>query len=127
MELVMRSVSSTLGTLPSVAVALSVCAFAYSTVICWYYYGTECISALTGLRLPIFSVFYSGAVFLGGVVGGEVLVFFTDALMIILTVLTVWVLIKNSDRVVTLSESGGVISPRRNIKGILSLIREKHR
>lgn len=126
MELVTAAVGG-LGVFGEWVLLICVFFFAYSTAICWYYYGNECASFLSPNGVPFFAILYSLAVFLGGVVGGGVLVMFTDGLMIILTLLTLSALIKNSDRVIALSESGGVIPPKKNIKGILFSIMEKRR
>ena len=114
MQLVSYSVGSLFGTVGKVAVTLCVFAFAYATVICWYYYGSEACGFLFGKRkraafLPLFLTF----VFVGCFADTMILVSVTDALMLISTVITLLVLIKNSDRIRYLSEIGGVICSDR--------------
>ena len=110
MQLVMCAVGNVYGTAGKIATLFSVLSFAFATVICWYYYGSESWCALFGKRyrtafLPLFLL----AAFLGCFVDSYLLVRLTDILMAIATALTLTALIKNSDRVRTLSESGGVI------------------
>lgn len=125
MALVMYAVGNLFGTCGKWVILFSVFAFAFATVICWYYYGSESWSSLFGKRrsifyLPIFLFF----VLLGCFADSLLLVSVTDALMMIATLLTVAALIKNSDRIRYLSESGGVIDSERkllkrfSIKGI---------
>ena len=134
MELVMYTVGNHLGEPGKIAVLFSVFSFAFATVICWYYYGSESWCSLFGRRsrvlfLPIFLI----AVFVGFYLNTYALVSITDVLMTLATAMTLLALIKNSDRVKALSESGGVIDsdsgrirPFR-IKGSVFLKGEKRR
>ena len=110
MELIMYSVGNHFGALGKYAVLFCVFAFAFATVICWYYYGSESFSQLFGKKrkavyIPLFLVF----VILGCFADSYTLVCITDLFMLFATVLTLSALIKNSDRIKALSESGGVI------------------
>ena len=110
MELIMYSVGNVFGRAGKYAVLFSVFSFALATVICWYYYGSESWSHLFDTRcrwmfLPLFMSF----VFSGCFIDSLALVYITDILMSLATFLTLSALIKNSDRILALSESGGVI------------------
>ena len=110
MELVMYAIGNVFGSTGKTVTLISVFAFAFATVICWYYYGSEAWTALLGRKhrlifLPLFLL----AVFSGCFIDTYWLVYATDVLMALATALTLSALIKNSDRVKTLSESGGVI------------------
>ena len=114
MQLVMYAVGNLFGARGKVVVLLCVFAFAFATVICWYYYGSESWCALFGRRrrvlfLPLFLL----ATLVGCYVDTYRLVTVTDLLMSLATVLTLTALMKNSDRVRALSESGGVIDSYR--------------
>lgn len=105
MSLVLSSITSTLGDIPGYLLLLCVLAFAYSTVICWYYYGTECYSQLFGTRVRfIFLPLFLLSIFLGAYIPEGTLVFLTDIALLVLTLLTLPTLIKNSDRICRLSE-----------------------
>ncbi len=117
MSLIMHSVGTLYGNVGRYAILLSVFAFAFATVICWYYYGMESFSALFGrkrriLFMPLFVVF----VFVGTMSDSLTLVSIIDILMAVLTFLTVIALIKNSDRIKALSERGGIIDRNYKIK-----------
>lgn len=134
MELIMFTVGNLFGIGGKYAMLFCVFSFAYATVICWYYYGLESWSALFGkkkraLFLPLFLIF----VFLGCFSDSYTLVLATDLLMAIATILTLSALIKNSDRIKHLSESGGVIDSDKGrirpfrIKGNVFSKGERHR
>lgn len=94
--------------------ALCILAFSYSTVTCWYFYGCEAYSALFGTQHPVIMLpLYLGAVLLGARAPSGVLVFVTDSLLLIMTAITGAVIIKSSDRILYLSERGGVLTRRR--------------
>ena len=110
MELVMYAVGNRFGSVGKLIVLFCVFAFAFATVICWYYYGTESWCELFGRKkraffLPIFLC----AVYTGCYSDSYTLVNVIDILMLIATVLTLSAVLKNSDRVRALSENGGVI------------------
>ena len=114
MQLVMYSVGNLFGAAGKYAVLLCVFAFAYATVICWYYYGSESFAQLFGKKrkavfLPLFLIFVA----YGCYANVYTLVSVTDALMTVATLLTLSALIKNSDRIRHLSESGGVVDSER--------------
>lgn len=105
MELVLTAVQGSCGAFGSSLIGLSVWAFAYSTVICWYYYGSESMRALVGGRGKIaFCLAFLLFVFLGAVISEALLITVADALLLALTAITLPTVIKNSDRIVHLSE-----------------------
>lgn len=110
MQLVMYAVGNRFGEVGKSAVLFSVLAFAFATVICWYYYGSESWCALFGRKHRIvFLPLFLSATFMGCFLDSYLLITLTDVLMALATALTLSALIKNSDRVRALSESGGVI------------------
>jgi len=111
MKLVYDAFSSVLGSFGSIALLLSIIIFAYSTIVCWYYYGSEAYSFLCKRRPRIFFTALFLLLFPTFALLGEiVLIGITDILLLLLTLITCATLIKNSDRVRTLSESGGIVS-----------------
>ena len=110
MALVMYAVGSVFGNVGKVGIMACVISFAFATVICWYYYGMECWGYVFGKKtrfvfLPLFVSF----VFLGCFFESTFIVFIVDLLMVIITILCIMTLIKNSDRIKALSERGGVL------------------
>lgn len=130
MTLVSYSVGNLFGVAGKHVLTFTVLSFAFATVICWYYYGTEAWGTLFGKRkraafLPLFLLF----VFLGCFFDGMLLVTLTDMLMLLASLITLFALMKSSDRIKTLSELGGAVGSVSgrldrfhigNIKGILS-------
>lgn len=109
-QLVLSSVTLTLGAPFALPLLICVFTFAYSTIVCWYYYGTECIRQLSGRPRPVlFLPIFLFAVVLGGLLPETMLVYITDALLLVLTIITIPTLIKNSDRLVRLSELYGLL------------------
>lgn len=116
MQLIMYAVGSVLGSSGKYAIMLCVFAFAFATVICWYYYGMESWAFAFGKRrrilfLPVFLF----SVILGGVMDSYFVISVIDLLMTLITALTLSALIKCSDRIKSLSERGGVMNfnPKR--------------
>ena len=115
MELLISSFTGSLGACAALPLSISVVAFAYSTVVCWYYYGATSIRDLLGCRCRVFCVVYLLFVLLGGLVQSDVLVTISDALFLILASITLPTIIKSSDRVISLSEQIGFIRVSRNL------------
>ena len=109
-ELLMSAITGALGEWAAAPLVLSVCAFAYSTVICWYYYGASSLSELIGGSSGgAFIVVYLLFALYGGFASSGLLVHASDALLLILALITLPTLIKSSDRVKSLSEQIGLI------------------
>ena len=88
--------------------------FAFSTVVCWYYYGSECYGFLfDNKKRWIYYVTFVLSVCLGCHASLEAFVTVSDYVFLFLTVLCVLAIIKNSDRLIRLSERGGLIKRRR--------------
>jgi AGCS family alanine or glycine:cation symporter len=78
----------------------SITAFALSTVICWYYYGSVSVRSLVGEGKKKFVSFLFAPLFLFAVTVGMLfdipwLIPLTDALLLILTLLTLAAIVKN--------------------------------
>ncbi len=126
MSLILTAVGSTLGDGFELVLLALVALFAYATVVCWYYYGSVAFRYLSHFRreflfLPLYLVFVP----LGAVLDNRLLVYLTDCSMLALATLTVTALIKKSDRVVALSEIGGVLPRRRLIRNESLRVRER--
>lgn len=108
-QLVRESIGAELGAFSSVLVACLIFVFAFSTVVCWYYYGIRCLSYLTKRFVGIYTAAFLGCVAFLPVVGESVLFCVSDVLLLILTLLTVTCIIKGSDKIRTLSELSGLL------------------
>ncbi len=110
MSLVLASIGATLGGTSAYLVLICMVAFAFSTVICWYCYGSRCLSFL-GIRGGIpYMLVYLVSTLSGVFVTDRVLITVTDHVLLLLTVLTVLAIIKNPDRLVRLSENSGLLA-----------------
>ena len=110
MSLLCNIFSSNIGKGANYALLFSVIAFALSTVICWYYYGKICLRYIFGNRGKLlFFIIFILSFSLGLYKEFHGLIFITDTLLFFLSVISVAAVIKNSDRVRTLSESVGLI------------------
>lgn len=131
MGLIMYVAGNAYGNVGKYVALLSVFAFAFATVICWYYYGMESWAFVFGKKQRIFfSPLFIIFVFVGSFLNSYYTVFVIDALMAVITLLCVTALIKNSDRIKTLSERGGVIDcdvEKRYLKGIRGSVLPKAR
>ena len=134
MQLVAYSVGNLFGTGGKYLLLLSVFAFAFATIICWYYYGSEAWSTLFGQRkraafLPLFLF----SVYLGCFADTTLLITLTDLLMLLAGMLTLFAIVKSSDRIRELSELGGVINSetgrlrRLRVRGIKEILSRKER
>ncbi len=104
-EIIVSAVSRLLGGSASVIVFLLITFFAYSTVVCWYFYGSECVYYLTRRNhSKIYTVLFVLAVLLGPFLGERLLIVISDYLLFFMTLITLSVLLKNSERIYTLSE-----------------------
>ena len=112
MSLVFDSIGRVLGVWSGYLLLFSILAFAYSTVICWYYYGSECKKFVFSKCVFPFLPIYLFFVYLGSVASLDFFVPAADIVLLFLTVLSLSAVIKNSDRIVALSENFGLISPR---------------
>ena len=119
MSLVLSAASSVFGSLAKAPLLFSVFSFAYSTVICWYYYGLECTRFLLGSRgrTPYFILFMA-SVTLGALSDTAALIKSVDVFLLSLTSISLLTLLKNSDRVVCLSENENIIAKREFSKAL---------
>lgn len=110
MAIVSEAVCKSLGGGAEAVLFLLVTAFAYSTVVCWYYYGCECIKYLFKKEKSlIFGSLFVLSAFIGFTLPSSLLITVTDYVLFLMSVITLLALIKNSERVVRLSEQNGLL------------------
>jgi AGCS family alanine or glycine:cation symporter len=116
MSLILTAFSTSLSPTASYILVFLTFIYAYSTVICWYHYGVESIYALFGRESKyIYLLIFTFACVALSVIGNRPLIYLTDIVILLMSVITLLTLIKNSDRIVFLSEKGGILN--RRIKG----------
>lgn len=84
--------------------SISVFAFAYSTVICWYYYGRCALQYLSLRGKKTFAFVFVLSVFSGALLQSGYLILISDYVLFFLTLISLATVIKNSDRLIFLSE-----------------------
>lgn len=104
MSLVTAAYSEALGDFAGYLLLLLVLAFAYSTVICWYFYGTECITfAFPKLSRP-YPILFSLSLLLSFVASAELLLAVTDTVLFFMALITLSAIVKKSDRIRELAD-----------------------
>ena len=119
MEIMLGSIEKSLPACFNYAFLFCIFVFAYSTIICWYCYGAECVGILKGRRGGIlYSISFLAALGIGCFADEYTLVVISDILLLLLTVICSFGLIKNSDRIKHLSERGGIINVKSRSGGV---------
>lgn len=108
-DLVFAAIGGVFGKISSALLVTCICAFAFSTAVCWYYYGLKCVNFVFCRGKELFSVIFFIAITFGAILDESVLVTASDYLLLILTVLTTAALMKSSDRIKRLSELSGLL------------------
>lgn len=101
-----------IGPAAGIVLSVSVCFFAFATVISWSYYGIESINFLTQKRpagaslfIKIYLTIYCTCIFLGSIVGGAVIYEISDVLNLAMTALNTVFLCIYSGRIANITES----------------------
>ena len=116
-----------LGSTAAIILAACIAAFAFSTVVCWYFYSSEAQLALFGRIHPFFLPIYLSFVILGVYIPERPMLFVTDTLLLVMTAITSMLLIKKSDRICTLSEGFGLYGSPCKIFGSVSFKKVKRK
>ena len=120
--LVLFAVECGLGKFFCVITMLLIFLFAYSTVVCWYFYGREALRFLLGEgNMPIYTLLFLLSNALGASVSEEFLIFSSDFILFLMTLISLAALIKNSERIMYLSEDYGLLKHSDMRKGRKSL------
>ena len=95
MQLISEAVSTSLGKPFSYLLSLLILSFGYSTVTCWYYYGTECANFLFG-KSPkgYFLVLYIVFIALGVYAHNTLLLYLTDLIILFMTLIMTVLILK---------------------------------
>ncbi len=110
MALVSFSVESVFGVGGKIVLAILVLSFAFATVSCWFYYGTECTLYLfKGKFKLLFSLVFISFVSFGIFIPDAPLLAATDVIILFMSVLTLSVIVKEHKRIVTLTKASGLI------------------
>ncbi len=105
MQLVSDAIGNTFGGFSQALLLFSVFAFAYATVICWFYYGSVCSSYLMPkVGSKIFAPAFFAFIIFGGLIPSRRLIDITDILLLVLSALTVSAMIRRCERIKELTD-----------------------
>lgn len=107
MALVFAAFSSSLGNAGVILLPLIFC-FAYSTLICWFYYGVEYSRLYFGGLKAAFPFAFLAFAFLSQVIPSTVLLYITDIILFLMACLTLFAIFKKSSRIAELSLKKGL-------------------
>ncbi len=100
MSLISSAVESSLGGFSLVILTLCILSFAYSTVSCWFYYGSECMAFLFSGKLKyLFMPIYLAFIFIGVFSPDFLILSFTDVIILLMSFITLTLLLKESNRI----------------------------
>ena len=109
-DIIIYAINGAIGSVGTALLPPLIILFAYSTVICWYFYGCECLEFIAGKQGgKLYMLLFAVTVLLGAILPMQGVVVFIDYLLLFMTALTAAALIKNSERIVRLSELGGLL------------------
>lgn len=113
--IILSGIGSVFGEISEYLVFICIFAFAYSTIVCWYYYGGCASRYLFRSKSGeiLFSVTFLAFALCGVLVKGDALIKITDFILLGLSLISLSALMKNSDRIVLLSEKSGIIDLKR--------------
>lgn len=103
MSLVTIAFTNSLGAFSGYILLLLVFAFAYSTVICWYSYGSECTAIYFPLLAPIFSILFSLFILISGAISSPFLISVIDLILVLMSLITLSAIVKSAGRIKELS------------------------
>ena len=104
MSLVTAAFTNALGGFSGYVLLVLIFAFAYSTIICWYFYGNECISLYFPKLAPIFPFTFAIFILLSGKFSPSFLISATDVILVCMSLITLSAIVKKSNRIAELSE-----------------------
>ena len=103
MSLVSAAFSTSLGSFSVYILLILVFAFAYSTLICWYFYGTRCSKLYFPKIKQIYPFLFLFFVIISRLMDSKTVIYITDFLLLIMTVMTLSAIVKRSDKIAEIS------------------------
>lgn len=97
MGLVFSAFTGTLGSGSLILIPI-IFSFAYATIICWYFYGSEYMNYCTGVSNKGYSVIFLLSVLVSPFLPSQALLFLIDVILLLMAVLTLSTIIKRFPR-----------------------------
>ncbi len=98
MSLVNAAFSRSLGAPASYVLTALIFAFAYATIICWYFYGMECSRLFFGKFSRLYPLLFTAAILMSGYITQTFLIYFTDLLLLLMSLMTLSAILKQSPK-----------------------------
>ena len=99
MALVSAAFRFVLGGVSSLLLPLTIFAFAYATIICWYYYGRECASLYFPSVSKVYPFIFIAFVLFSGLIRSDFLLYVIDVLLLFMSVMTLSAIVKKVERI----------------------------
>ena len=103
MSLVLAAFTTTLGEWSGYILTALILAFAYSTIICWYYYGSECCAIYFPRLKKIYDFAFPAFICISSYISGEALLYLTDTTLFFMSLITLAAIFKKRERIKELS------------------------
>ena len=102
MSLVSVAFSSVLGGLSDIILPILILAFAYATLICWYFYGRECADIYFPRVSSAFPFVFVLFAFASGFLTSDFLLYVIDILLTLMSIMTLSAIIKKTPDIVNI-------------------------
>lgn len=102
MSLVSVAFSSVLGGLSDIILPILILAFAYATLICWYFYGRECADIYFPRVSPAFPFVFVLFAFASGFLTSDFILYVIDILLTLMSIMTLSAIIKKTPDIVNI-------------------------
>ena len=106
MELIGVAFYSVYGDISSILLPFIILAFAYSTIVCWFYYGRESAVLLHPCLSLIFPILFLSFILFSAGMNTESLLYPTDVILLFMSIITLSLIIKKSSRIALVSRDG---------------------
>ncbi len=105
MSLICAAFASTLGSFSLYFLAVCISLFAFSTLICWYYYGNECCIYLFKKDRPFLYTFaFLFSIFIGALSDSVGIIAVTDGIIFLMALITLFTILKFSGKIAELTK-----------------------
>ena len=104
MSLVSEAFSSSLGGGVAMVLPFIILSFAYATIICWYYYGMECMTVFFPKISRIFSPAFIFFMLVSWRIRSQNLLCVIDIILLLMSILTLCAIVKKSKRIAEISK-----------------------
>ena len=105
MSLVAAAFTVTLGKWSGYLLLFLILAFAYSTIICWYYYGRECIEVHFPRAEVLYQIVFPACILISYCIPNNLLLCLTDTTLFFMALITLSAILKKRERIRELSFS----------------------